>query len=147
MGINVKIENLEYRINNQGRLSLVNDEVFFMDNVCDYRMFKCGNIYFGPHTLLKNDLSTSQWLEEDYEKAKRFRWPELPGFKCYQYGHYCKYETKNQTISLVKVNDIFKLIINIRGLSGKCSSKTKKFQVNSLNEIENKLNEMKLELL
>ena len=149
MGINMRIEDLDYRINQQGKLTLVSGIVLFMPNVCGYRMFRLADIFFGPHSyaLQKDDLSTSKWLQEDYEKAKHFRWPEIKDFSCYQYGHHCKYKVKNQTISLVKVDNIFKLMINIRGLSGKCSSKTKKFQVNSLNEIENKLNEMKLELL
>lgn len=112
-------------------------------------MFSLNNIYFAGHNK-KLKKSDENWIIQDYELAKNYKWPTIDGIEPTQEGHYGVYKTKGQTIRIIKINQEFIGQINIRGMfskNGTITSRNKSLTTNNIQDFTDELYTLKLKIL
>ena len=145
----MKIENLNYKLSNHGLIHINEPIVQYRRNILNYNMLCLNNIYFAAHNkkLKKTD---ENWIIQDYELAKNHKWPTINGLESKQYGHYGIYNTKGQTIKIIKINENLIGRINIRGPFSKnrtITSRNKSLITTNIQDIIDEFYLLKLKLL
>lgn len=146
----MKIEKLNYRLTSHGTIILNEPIVQYHWKILNHKMFSLNDIYFAAHNK-KLKKSDENWIIQEYELAKNYKWPKIDGIEPKQSGHYGIYKTKGQTIRIIKINQEFIGQINIRGMFSKnlgtITSRNKNLTTNNIKDFMDELYTLKLKIL